>query len=290
MKKTLGEKIFSVFNIALMVGIILVTLYPVYHVLMSSFSDANLLMAHRGLLLKPAGFSMYAYNYVLNFEPVWTGYRNTLIVLIAGVTLNMILTLFGGYFLSRKDVKWRNLIMIMITVTMYFSGGIVPLYLVVNTLGMNNSLLALIIPSAMSTYNLIIMRTGFQGIPSGLEEAARIDGAGHMTILFRICVPVIMPTIAVLLLYSAVGIWNAWFYAAIFIRTQELQPLQLVLRQILMDSDIQEMTNVSMADTEALKGTIKYAVIIISTVPILCLYPFLQRFFEKGVMVGSLKG
>lgn len=290
MKKSLGERIFSVINVIFMVGIIVATLYPIYHVLMSSFSDANLLMAHRGLLLKPTGFSTYAYEYILNFKPVWTGYKNTLIILVAGVALNMLLTLFGGYFLSRRDVKWRNLIMIMITVTMYFSGGIVPCYMVINTLGMNDSLLALIIPSALSTYNLIIMRTGFQGIPTGLEEAARIDGAGHMTILFRICVPVIMPTIAVLLLYSAVGIWNAWFYAAIFIRSSELQPLQLVLRQILMDSDIQEMTNVSMADTEALKGTIKYAVIIVSTVPILCLYPFLQRFFEKGVMVGSLKG
>lgn len=290
MKKSLGEKVFAVFNTIFMVGIIIVTLYPIYHVLMSSFSEANLLMAHRGLLFKPTGFSTYAYEYILSFKPVWTGYRNTLIVLVAGVALNMVLTLFGGYFLSRKDVKWRNLIMIMITVTMYFSGGIVPCYLVINSLGMNDSLLALIIPTALSTYNLIIMRTGFQGIPAGLEEAARIDGAGHMTILFRICVPVIMPTIAVLLLYSAVGIWNAWFYAAIFIRSTELQPLQLVLRQILMDSDIQSMTNVSMADTEALKGTIKYAVIIVSTVPILCLYPFLQRFFEKGVMVGSLKG
>lgn len=174
---------------------------------------------------------------------------------------------------------------------MYFSGGIVPFYLVVKSLHMDNTLWAMIIPSVMSTYNLIIMRTGFQGIPDGLEEAARIDGAGHMTILFKICVPVIMPTIAVLLLYFAVGTWNSWFYASIFMKKRELFPLQLVLREILILSDTSSVSSsVDMGDVESLTTTIKYAAIIVSTVPILCVYPFLQRFFEKGIMVGSLKG
>lgn len=290
-KKSLGEKIFSVFNILFMICVILVTLYPIYHVLMASFSEAKALMAHRGILLRPAGFSTFAYEQIMDYPPIFTGYKNTLIVLVGSLILNMFLTLCGGYFLSRKNVRWRNAVMVFITVTMYFSGGIVPFYLIVGALGMDNTLWSLIIPSAMNTYNLIIMRTGFQGIPDGLEEAARIDGAGHLTILFRICVPVIMPTIAVLLLYSAVGTWNAWFYASIFIKDTSRAPLQLVLREILILSDVQAMSgSAGMGDVEALKGTIKYGVIIVSTVPILCLYPFLQRFFEKGVMVGSLKG
>lgn len=291
-KKSMGEKIFSALNLVFMVLVILVTLYPIYHVLMASFSDATQLMAHRGLLLRPAGFSTFAYRKIMENQMVLIGYKNTLVMLILGMAISMLLTLFGGYFLSRKDVKWRNVIMILITITMYFSGGIVPLYLVVKSLRMDNTIWALVLPSAISTYNLIIMRTGFQSIPDGLEEAARIDGAGHLTILFRICVPVIMPTIAVLLLYSAVGIWNSWFYASIFITERQMFPLQLVLREILILSDTQAMasSSVGMGDVEALTATIKYGVIIVSTVPILCLYPFLQRYFEKGVMVGSLKG
>ncbi len=291
-RKTAGEKIFSVLNLVFMVVIILVTLYPIYHVLMASLSDATELMAHRGLLLRPAGFSTFAYRKITENQMVLIGYKNTLIMLILGMAISMLLTLFGGYFLSRKDVKWRNIIMILITITMYFSGGIVPLYLVVKSLHMDNTVWSLVLPSAISTYNLIIMRTGFQSIPDGLEEAARIDGAGHLTILFRICVPVIMPTIAVLLLYSAVGIWNSWFHASIFITERQMFPLQLVLREILILSDTQAMasSSVGMGDVEALTATIKYGVIIVSTVPILCLYPFLQRYFEKGVMVGSLKG
>lgn len=290
-KKTTGERIFTVANILFMIIIILVSLYPIYHVLMASFSNATGLMAHRGLLFRPVGFSTFAYKKVIDNPMILTGFRNTFIVLIAGTAMNMFLTLCGGYFLSRKNVLWRNHIMILITITMYFSGGIVPFYLVVKSLHMDNTLWAMIIPSVMSTYNLIIMRTGFQGIPDGLEEAARIDGAGHMTILFKICVPVIMPTIAVLLLYFAVGTWNSWFYASIFMKKRELFPLQLVLREILILSDTSSVSSsVDMGDVESLTTTIKYAAIIVSTVPILCVYPFLQRFFEKGIMVGSLKG
>lgn len=290
-KKTNGEKIFNFVNILFMILVIIVSLYPIYHVIMASFSNATQLMAHSGLLLRPAGFSTFAYSKVFDNSMILSGFKNTFIVLVVGMILNMFLTLCGGYALSRKNVLWRNHIMIMITVTMYFSGGIVPLYLVVKSMNMDNTLWAMIIPAAMSTYNLIIMRTGFQAIPDGLEEAARIDGAGHMTILFRICVPVIMPTIAVLLLYFAVGTWNSWFYASIFMKKRELFPLQLVLREILILSDTSSVSStVDMGDVESLTTTIKYAAIVVSTIPILCLYPFLQRFFEKGVMVGSLKG
>lgn len=291
MKRTKGEKIYEVFNILFMIFIIAITLYPIYYVIMASFSDSTELMAQRGLLLKPVGFSTYAYQNVLKNSGVYTGFKNTFIILAVGMVINMYLTLCGGYFLSRKNVKWNRLITFLIMITMYFSGGIVPSYLVIKSLGMEDTLWSVILPGALSTYNMIIMRTGFKNIPDALEEAARIDGAGHMTILFKICVPLLKPTIAVLALYAAVGYWNAWFNASIYIHDRELFPLQLVLREILILSDTNQMqAGGGAADEAALAESLKYAVIVVSSAPILCLYPFLQKFFEKGIMVGSVKG
>lgn len=291
MKRTKGEKIFEVFNILFMLFIIAITVYPIYYVIMASFSDSNALMAHKGLMLKPVGFSTYAYENVLKNQSVYTGFKNTFIILIATMALNLYLTLCGGYCLSRRNVKFNRLFTILIMITMYFSGGIVPSYLVIKSLGLEDSLWSVILPGAMSTYNLIIMRTGFKSIPDALEEAARIDGAGHMTILFKICVPLIKPTIAVLSLYAAVGAWNSWFNASIYLHDRETFPLQLVLREILILSDTSQMQGGgSTADAASLAESLKYAIIVVSSVPILCLYPFLQKFFEKGVMVGSVKG
>jgi len=174
---------------------------------------------------------------------------------------------------------------------MYFSGGIIPFYLTVTGLGLDNSLWAAIIPSAINTFNLIILRTGFQTIPDELEDSAKIDGAGHLRFLWKICVPLIKPTLAVILLYYSVGYWNSWFYASMFLNDRKLFPMQLVLREILIMSDASSMTTmVSSGEVEAISETIKYAIIMIATLPILFIYPFLQRFFEKGIMIGAIKG
>lgn len=291
MKRTTGEKIFNVFNIILMIGVIVTCLYPVYYTIVASVSNSDMLMAHRGILLTPLGMSFSAYEKIGQNSMVTTGFLNTFFVLITGVIINVLLTLLGGYFLSRKNVKWKNVFMVMVVITMYFNGGLVPTYLTVKSVGLENSLWSLIIPTAVNTFNLIIMRTGFQSIPDEMEEAARIDGAGHMTILFKICVPVIKATIAVILLYYAVGHWNSWFNASIYIKDRNLYPIQLVLREILIQSNTASMTTgVDSGDVESIAESIKYALIVVTTVPILCIYPFLQRFFEKGVMVGSVKG
>lgn len=290
-KKSLGEKIFDFLNACFMIFVIIVCVYPIYHVCMASFSSSDMLMAHTGILLKPLNFSLYAYEKVAENEMILTGFKNTLIVLVAGVFLNMLLSIIGAYFLSRRNVKWKMPIMFMILITMYFSGGLVPSYLTIKSLGLEDSLLALIIPTAINTYNLIIMRTGFDAIPNELEEAAKIDGAGHMRILFSVCVPVVKPTLAVVLLYYAVERWNSWFNASIYLKSRSLYPIQLVLREILILSDTGSMTSsTSTGDVEALSASIKYAVTMVATVPILCVYPFLQKFFEKGVMIGSIKG
>ena len=290
-KRTLGEKIFNVFNVLFIFAVALICLYPIYYVCMASFSASNLLMAHRGPLLKSLGFSWKAYTSVLKNPMVAIGFKNTFFILVCGTACSMLLSILGAYFLSRKDVKWKNFIMIMITFTMYFSGGIIPFYLTVTGLGLDNSLWAAIIPSAINTFNLIILRTGFQTIPDELEDSAKIDGAGHLRFLWKICVPLIKPTLAVILLYYSVGYWNSWFYASMFLNDRKLFPMQLVLREILIMSDASSMTTmVSSGEVEAISETIKYAIIMIATLPILFIYPFLQRFFEKGIMIGAIKG
>ena len=186
---------------------------------------------------------------------------------------------------------FKKPVMVMIVITMYFSGGIIPMYFTVQQLGLMDSLWSLILPSAVNTFNLIIMRTSFASIPAELEEAATVDGAGHFTMLFRIIMPVSMAVVAVVTLYYAVGHWNSWFNAMIYLTDRQKFPLQLILREILIQNDTSTMTvNVDIGEQSLVGDTIKYAIIIVATVPILCIYPFLQKYFVKGVMIGSLKG
>jgi len=201
------------------------------------------------------------------------------------------MTVLCAYGLSRKGLMFNRIVTIMVVFTMYFSGGMVPSFLVVRGLGLYNSRLALIIPGAISTFNMIIMRTAMAGVPDSLEESARLEGASHLQVLFKIMIPVTMPTIAVLILYYGVGHWNSWFSASIYLKDPSKYPLQLYLRQILIQSQMSDMNQASASEDQALLAeTIKYATIIVATVPILILYPFLQKYFVKGVMVGSLKG
>lgn len=261
------------------------------YIAFASFSSPNELMAHKGLLLKPLGFSIASYGAVFKNPMISTGYANTLFVVVVGVTLNIVLTSMGAYFLSRKGVMLKNEIMFLIVFTMFFSGGLIPFYFTVKDLHIDNSLWALILPGAISTFNLIIMRTAFLSIPDSLEESAKLDGAGHFTILFRIILPLSLPTVAVLVLYYGVAHWNAWFNAMIFLRKRELFPLQLVLRGILIDNDTNSMSQgAATGDQEMISQTIKYAVIMVATLPILALYPFLQKYFVKGALIGAVKG
>ncbi|MBP0990425.1 MAG: carbohydrate ABC transporter permease, partial [Oscillospiraceae bacterium] len=204
---------------------------------------------------------------------------------------SVVLTSLGAYVLSRKNFFMRDFFMMAITFTMFFNGGLIPFYMVVKKVGLYNSLMSLIIPLAISTYNLIIMRTSFSAVPTELEEAARIDGASHWTILFKIYIPVSKAIIAVMILYYGVGLWNGWFYSMIFIADRNKFPLQLILREILIQNDTSSVTNgVGMEDGFSVAESVKYAVIVIATVPILCIYPFIQKYFVKGVMIGAVKG
>ncbi|MCP1308059.1 carbohydrate ABC transporter permease [Paenibacillus tyrfis] len=288
---SLSEKLLDIFVYAVLSVLVLVTLYPLIYVAFASVSDAGKLVAHRGFLFTPLGFSLEAYASVFKNPGILRGYRNTLFILFFGVTLNLFLTGLGAYVLSRKNVFWNKIFMIIIVLTMFFNGGLIPLYLVVKGVGLIDSLWAVIFPFAISTFNLIIMRTAFQSIPDSLEESAKIDGANHFTIFFRIIVPLSMPVIAVMILYYAVDKWNGWFYASIFLKDTKLYPLQLVLREILIANSTESMaTAASNQDRFQIGETIKYATIMVATVPILCVYPFVQKYFVKGALVGSLKG
>ncbi|MBO9605624.1 MAG: carbohydrate ABC transporter permease [Paenibacillaceae bacterium] len=271
--------------------LVVVTLYPLLYVAFASFSDAGQLVAHRGLLWRPLGFSLEAYRSVFRNPGIITGYRNTLFILVFGVAVNMLLTALGAYVLSRKQVMWNNAFVFIIVLTMFFNGGLIPFYLIVKGVGLINSLWSTIIPFAVNTFFLIIMRTAFAAIPDSLEESAKIDGANHLVILFRIVLPLSMPVIAVMILYYAVDKWNGWFYASIFLKDHDLYPLQLTLREILIANATDAMASgASNADRFQLGETIKHATIMVATVPILLVYPFVQKYFVKGAMIGAVKG
>lgn len=290
-RRSLGEVIFDGANTLFLIGLVLATLYPLLFVAVASVSDPASLMQFRGVLLRPLGFTLGAYRLVFRNPMILVGYRNTLLYVVAGTTINLVMTCLGAYALSRKNVLLKKPIMLMIVFTMFFSGGLVPSYLLVaNTLDWIDKPWALIVPPAINTMNLIIMRTAFQSIPDAFEEAARIDGANDFTILLRIILPLSMPVVAVMILFYSVAHWNAFFSAMIYLRSRDLYPLQIVLREILVTSNVEYMTaGIASGDVMPIGETIKYATIVVATLPILCVYPFLQRYFVKGVMIGAIK-
>jgi putative aldouronate transport system permease protein len=289
--KTLSERVFNVSNYVLLTFLCIITIYPFYYVLAASISEASLFAEHRGLLLWAKGFSLEAYRLLFDNPLIATSYMNTLFYVVVGTTLNLVFTSLGAFALSRKNVMLRDPIMMIITFTMFFSGGLIPSFLVVNDLGMYDTRWSLIVPVLVSVFNLIVMRTAFLGIPDSLEESAKIDGANDWTVFIRIIIPLSTPVIAVMILFYGVSHWNSYFTALIYLRDRELYPVQLILREILILEDVNNMTtSVGIADKEFISNTIKYAAIIVVSTPVLMIYPFLQKFFVKGVMVGAIKG
>ncbi|MDO4385648.1 MAG: carbohydrate ABC transporter permease [Clostridia bacterium] len=287
-----GYRVFSVFNTCLLVLILFLTAYPVYFVLIASISDPTKMVANYGLMWLPHfPLSLTSYRMVFRHSLLLSGFGNTLFIVIVGLAFNMVLTVLGAYLLSLKNSLLKKPIAYLILFTMYFSGGIVPGYLNIKSLHLMNTLWALILPGAISTYNMLIMRSAIGALPDALMEAAKLDGASHFQRILNVVVPLTGATSAVLMLYYAVGHWNAWFNASLYIQSPSRFPLQLVLRQVLILGEDSEMASGMDAGSEIAAATvIKYALIVISTAPIMLLYPFLQRFFVKGVMIGSVKG
>lgn len=287
---SIGEQIFHACNVLICGLLTLCILLPIMNILFASFSDPVEVMKHQGLFLRPIKFTTQAYASVAKNPNVITGYMNTIFIVVTGTTLNIVLTLIGSYVLSRKGVMFNKILTLMIVFTMYFQGGTIPRYLTVQGLGLAGSRWALILPVAMNTFNLIVMRTAMASVPDSLPESAMMDGAGHARILFCIMAPLTKATVAVITLYYAVYHWNSWFDAMIFLHKKAQYPLQLILREILIQDDTCIMS-AGGADSMAMASdTIKYATIVVATAPILAIYPFLQKYFVKGVMVGAVKG
>jgi len=285
------DKVFDAVVYAIAALIIVIVLYPLIFIISASVSDPTKVLGGEVWLL-PKGFTVEAYSNIMQNDKIWIGYRNTIFYTVVGTLINLVMTILAAYPLSRPDLPGRGPLMLVITLTMFFSGGLIPTYMLVKSLGMVDTMWALIVPGAVATYNLIVMRTYFQSsIPWELQEAAHMDGCTNWRLLINIILPLSKPILAVMVLFYAVGHWNAFFGALIYIRNESLYPLQLVLRDILLisQSDVAD-SGIGLEDKILLAESIKYAVIIVSSLPVLVMYPFVQRHFVKGVMIGSIKG
>lgn len=296
-KKSYNDKIFDIVNVLIMCVLLVIFIWPLWFVVIASLSDPNEVWLGN-VILWPKGFTLASYEELKNYGDIWIGYRNTLFYTIVGTAVNMIMTVLAAYPLSRKDFMPRNVLMIFFMITMYFSGGLIPTYLVVNKLHLTNTVWAMIIPGAVSFYNVIVTRTYFiNSIPISLQEAAELDGANTFQLMMKVIIPLSKPILAVIGLYYAVGHWNDFYTALIYLNNREYFPLQTFLRDLLMSSQLSiSGTNAAGMDAATLEAkrqiaqTLKYSVIIVATVPVLCIYPFIQKYFVKGVMIGSVKG
>lgn len=285
------RKAFVAVNTLLLAVIGFCCLAPMLHVLWCSFSDPVALMRDGGFKLLPvAPFDFSGYGTVLAYRSIAIGYMNTLIYVGVGTLLNLLLTIVAAYVLSRKRFMPRNAIMLFLSFTILFNGGMIPNYMLVRNLGLLNSRLAVLLPSALSIFNLVIMRTSFAEIPDSLDESARLDGANELQVLWHIIIPVSKATIAVITLFVAISFWNSWFTASIYLQDRDLWPLQMFLREILITTSQRSLDAGVRLNTVTQQTLVKYCTIIVSTIPILCIYPFVQKYFVKGVMMGSIKG
>ncbi|MBQ8189853.1 MAG: carbohydrate ABC transporter permease [Lachnospiraceae bacterium] len=287
------DKIYYAISTTLITLFFLTVLYPIIYVISASFSSGRALMSGK-VFLWPVDVGFEGYNAVFKHKDILTGYANTIFYTVVGTFINVSMTLLGAYPLSRKDLPGRGWITFFFTFTMFISGGTIPNYLLVKNLGMMNTRWAILIPGAISMYNMLIVRNFMQSnIPGELQEAAQIDGCNDSYYFFKIILPLSKATIAVITLYYAVSRWNSYFTALIYLNDRNLIPLQLILREILVNNEVSFdmlVDPVLQEKQETLREQLKYALIIVSSLPIMCVYPFIQKYFVKGVMVGSIKG
>lgn len=293
-----GSPIFTICLYVFFILLSLIFILPLYIVIVCSVSDASVVAKTNSLLLWPVGFHLDAYRVVLKNPNLLVGFKNTMLYLVMGTAICYFVTLISAYTMSIKKLTGKKLIMTFFVIPWFFSGGLIPYFMLVNQLRMTNTIWVLTVPYAFSSWHMILMRTQFNSIPDELKDAAIMDGASDFTVLFRIFLPLSGAVSAVLILYSVVGYWNMWYEPMIFINKRQLYPLQSVLRQILIDDD-QSMMGMGgktrahmLSDNSAasVSTLIKYANIVLTTLPILCAYPFAQKYFVKGVMLGSVKG
>ena len=296
-----GSLVWDVIIYLLMIVLSIIFIFPLYEVAICSISSPAAVARSNAMLLWPVEPHLEAYDIVFSNANIWTGFGNTILYMVIGTVLVLFVTLISAYTMSLRDFVGKKALMIYFMIPMYFGGGLIPYFLLISSLGMMNTIWVLVIPGAFSAWDMVIMRTQFNNIPAELKEAATIDGAKDFAILFRVFLPLSTAVLAVLALYSVVGYWNMWFEPMLYLTKRNRYPIQSVLREILIDEASvstagakNAMTRAHVmhdkADAKAVKMLIKYANIVVTTVPILCVYPFAQKYFVKGVMLGSLKG
>lgn len=287
-----SRKLFLFFNTIGLILLSAVFLLPVWHVAMGSVSDPLLVSANTGLILKPLGkITMGGYRLVMQNSLIVKSYLNTIIYVVSATAIGLALNILAAYVLSRSDLYFKGIIVFIVTFTMIFNGGLIPTYMLIRNLGMLDTRWAIILPTSVTAYNIIVMRTSFASIPEELYDAAKIDGAGNFRILWQIVIPVSKSIIAVIVLFYAIQHWNSWFNASIYLRNRDLYPLQLTLREIvLLASENSIVAEADGQDVEIYRPLIKYATIMVSVLPMMAVYPFVQKYFVSGVMIGSVKG
>ena len=295
-KQSKSDRIFDIGNKIIVWFFIIIISYPLLYIISASISDPTYVNSGAMWLL-PKGITFEGFKRVFESSDIWIGYRNTIFYTLLGTFVNLAVTLPAAYALSRQELVGKGVIMALLVFTMFFEGGLIPTYLLVRDLGMTNTIWAMVIPNAAAIWNIIVTMTFFKvTIPKGLEEAAEIDGASQFRTFFQIVLPLSAPIIAVMALFYGVGHWNQYFNALIYLSDRELFPLQLFLREILVQQEMtaelmqQSGSAQAMSEHARIADIIKYAVMIVSAAPLLIIYPFLQRFFLKGIMIGSIKG
>ena len=285
----IGSRIFDFCNVLFMLCLAFITLYPMYNIFIVSISSAEHIYAGTVSFI-PKGINFDAYRMVFKNDSIWRSFGNSILYTTVGTAINVVCSAMCAYPLSRKTFYGRGFFTVFVAVTMFISGGMIPSYLVVNQLHLINTMWAIVLPGAISTYNMIIMRTFFQNLPVSLQESAYLDGANDITILFKVVLPLSMPIIATMTLFYAVGHWNSYFNAMIYLNSKSKFPLQVLLREIVVAGNMADESSDLTSNINIIAINFKYAVIVITVVPILIVYPFLQKHFTKGVMIGAIKG
>lgn len=293
-KLSVSRVIFNILNYGFMILFSIICIIPIWHVAMASISDPRLLMASKGVLLKPLGdITWEGYAMVIGNKNIITGYLNTILYVIVTTGIMAFGTLLGGFLLSRQNFRLKGPLSLFIIFTMMFNGGLIPSYMVVRSLHMLNTRWAMIIPGVLSAFYILMMKSAFEQLPASYEESAKLDGAGPLTILFRILAPLLKATIAVVVMFNVIQQWNSWFNASIYLtKTREYWPLQLFMREILINNDASKMaTSLDAEKASNFTGNlVKYCVTMVGTLPLLCAYPFAQKYFVAGVQMGGVKG
>ena len=291
-KYSLGDKTFLIVGYILLGAFVLAIIVPMIYIIIASFMDP-ITLQNKGIVFDTSKWTLTAYERVMTNSQIWVGFRNAVVYSVLFAFISVFITMLCAYPMSRDDFKGKKLFNAIFIITMFFGGGLIPTYLLISNLGLLDSMWAVLLPGAFSVWNMIIARTYYKGIPTELREAADVDGANELTFFFRILLPVCTPLIAVLVLWQFVGMWNSYFDAMIYLNSSSKQPLQLVLRSILIQNEpdpgmIADMQ--STAQRAQLAELLKYATIIVSSLPLVIMYPFFQKYFDAGIMVGSVKG